>query len=131
MSDYTFYKDSTKRAIRPELFSSTAEELAKKIDEADKGKNKRSQIRKFYDEVIRLNAMVRSNPEEWDNVIPLVNMIIAKAAYAEGRRLVTEDFVLFLKQAIQQVESHKDLDVFANFFEAFMGFYRKYRPSEN
>lgn len=131
MAKYSFYKDQQKKMIRPELFSQVADELAREVHEADLNKNKRTQLRKFFDEVIRLNAMARSYPEEWDNILPLVNMIIAKAAYAEGRKLVTGDFVTFLKEAIHQVNTHRDLDVFANFFEAFMGFYRKYRPTEN
>ncbi|PIU32807.1 MAG: hypothetical protein COT06_00740 [Syntrophobacteraceae bacterium CG07_land_8_20_14_0_80_61_8] len=53
-------------------------------------------------------------------------MIIAKAAYAEGRKLVTENFVTFIRESVGQVQSAQDLDIFANLFEAFMGFYKKY-----
>jgi CRISPR-associated protein Csm2 len=89
--------------------------------------NKRTQIRKFYDEVVRLNGNVKSNPDDWDAVLPYINMLIAKAAYANGRnKLVTDDFVNLLKDCIAQVQKPADLDVFANFFESFMGFYRKY-----
>jgi len=131
MSDYSFYKDPSKRTLKPDLFSDTADSLAKRIDKADSKKNKRTQIRKFYDEVVRLNAQARSYPQDWDKILPMVNMIIARAAYAEGRKLVTEDFVEFLKESIRQVQEPQDLDVFANLFEAFMGFYKKCRPSEN
>ncbi|NLA75015.1 MAG: type III-A CRISPR-associated protein Csm2, partial [Deltaproteobacteria bacterium] len=55
-----------------------------------------------------------------------VNMLIAKAVYAEGRKKVTGEFVTMLKNCINQVHKAEDLDLFANFFEAFMGFYRKY-----
>ena len=90
--------------------------------------NKRTQIRKFYDEVVRLNSLAnnKTNPEEWDNVLPYVNMLIAKAAYAQGRNSVTPDFVDLMKNCIKEVREKKDLEVFANFFESFMGFYRKY-----
>jgi CRISPR-associated protein Csm2 len=131
MKDYVFYKDPVKRTVKPELFSSVADQLAQRVHHADVKKNKRTQIRKFYDEVVRLNALARSYPEDWDHILPLVNMVIAKAAYAEGRKLVTEDFVEFLKESIRQVQSAEDLDVFTNLFEAFMGFYKKYRPSDN
>ncbi len=131
MSDYTFYRDPGSKILIPELFSDKAEDLAKQVHGADEKKNKRSQIRKFYDEVVRLNAMAKTYPDDWAKILPLVKMIIAKAAYAEGRKLVTEEFVSFLKGSIQQVKSPEDLDVFAGLFEAFMGFYRKYRPSDN
>jgi CRISPR-associated protein Csm2 len=124
-----FYKDKATRSIRPQLFSNDSEQLAKAL--AKEKSNKRSQIRKFYDEVVRLNLLAKANPSEWDNVLPYVHMLVAKAAYAEGRSLVTPDFVEFMKGSVNQIELGRDLDVFANFFEAFMGFYRKYRPRDN
>ncbi len=123
----SFYKDRDKRILNPLLFSDVAEKLAKEIhDSGGKHANKRSQLRKFFDEVIRLNSLAKSNPGDWDNIIPYVNMLIAKAAYAQGRGKVTQEFVGFVKGCIEQVHKDRDLDVFANFFEAFIGFYRKY-----
>ena len=124
-----FYKNKENRTIRPELFSTDAEDRAKRFAEADKKLNKRTQIRKFYDEVQRLNALSKSNPKDWENILPYLNMLIAKAVYAEGRELVTHDFVSFIRDSVGQVKDPQDLDVFSTLFEAFMGFYRKYRPS--
>ena len=135
MNKVVFYKDKTKGTIDPKLFSDIAEQTATDIAKSGQagtrdGKlnhNKRTQIRKFYDEVVRLNGNVKSNPDDWDVVLPYINMLIAKAAYANGRnRLVTEEFVDLLKDCVAQVQKPSDLDVFANFFESFMGFYRKY-----
>jgi len=127
----SFYKDKEKRVLDPKLFSTTAEQWAKKINESGGGKsNKRTQIRKFYDEVVRYNTLAKVNKEDkkdWDNILPYINMLIAKAAYAKGRNnLVTEDFVGLLKDCVVQIRDPRDLDVFTNFFEAFMGFYRQY-----
>lgn len=125
----SFYKDKEKRVLDPKLFSTTAEQWAKKINESGGGKsNKRTQIRKFYDEVVRYNTLAKVNPgDDWDNILPYINMLIAKAAYAKGRNnLVTEDFVGLLKDCVEQIRDPRDLDVFTNFFEAFMGFYRQY-----
>lgn len=138
MNKINFYKDKTKAIIEPKLFSDVAEQVAEVIAKSGQtpsrdgrpprlDHNKRTQIRKFYEEVIRLNATVKGNPADWEVVLPYINMLIAKAAYAEGRnRLVTKEFVDFLKDCITQVQKPADLDVFANFFESFMGFYRKY-----
>jgi len=116
-----FYTD--KGSINPKLFSDDAEKMAKQIyDSGQRKNNKRTQIRKFYDEVVRLNTLTKS--ESWDNVLPYVNMLIAKSAYAEGRGHVTADFTNFLKESIGQVKKPADMAVFANAFEAFMGFYR-------
>jgi len=127
----SFYKDKEKRVLDPKLFSTTSEQWAKKINESGGGKsNKRTQIRKFYDEVVRYNTLAKVNKEDkkdWDNILPYINMLIAKAAYAKGRNnLVTEDFVGLLKDCVEQIRDPRDLDVFTNFFEAFMGFYRQY-----
>lgn len=123
MIDVTFYNNREKRTLKPELFSTTAEQLAVELSIDDKV-NKRSQVRKFYDEVQRLNTLAKS--ENWDDILPYIHMLIAKAAYAQGRKLVTEDFVDFIKKSIEQIEARQDLEVFSNLFEAFMGFYRKH-----
>lgn len=123
----SFYKDKEKRILDPVLFSKTAMDWAEKVhDRGGRNANKRSQLRKFFDEVIRLNSLSKGNPGDWDNILPYVNMLIAKAAYAQGRGKVTQEFVDLIKDCIDQVHKDRDLDVFANFFEAFIGFYRKY-----
>ena len=127
--EVNFYRDPDKRILRPDLFSKTAEDLAKKFS-GDRRKNRRSQIRKFYDEVLRLQSLAKSRPkEEWENIHPYVNMLIAKAAYAEGRELVSPDFSKFIKDGVNQVHEPQDLEVFTNLFEAFMGFFRKYQEA--
>lgn len=137
-----FYKDQTGRLLDPTLFSEKAEKLAKDILTAGLNdrtqrleRNKRTQIRKFYDEVVRLNSIANNrintdtNKEAWDNIIPYVNMLIAKAAYAEGRKLVSANFTSFMKDSIGQIRGPEDLAVFTNLFEAFMGFYKQYDAS--
>ena len=137
MDKITFYKDRSKGIVEPKLFSDFAEKTAEDIAKSGQTttregrtkleRNKRTQIRKFYDELLRLNGIVKSNPRDWEVVLPYINMLIAKAAYANGRNtLVTDDFVKLLKDCVAQVEKPADLDVFANFFESFMGFYRRY-----
>ena len=121
----TFYKDKEKRILNPTLFSDVAMGWAEEIYNSGHGKaNKRSQLRKFFDEVLRLNSL--STNEDWDNILPYVNMLLAKSVYAEGRGNTTKDFTRFMKESIDEIRNREDLEVFANFFEAFMGFYRKY-----
>lgn len=132
MDKIIFWKDKQAKAIDPTLFSTRAESLAKamaKDHDASKGRrNKRSQIRKFYDEVLRLETEAQSNGQRWPSVLPRVHMLTAKAAYANGRELVSDTFLGFIKASVDQIESVDDLSVWANFFEAFMGFYRLHGP---
>jgi len=132
MDRIELWKDRKKRIIDPELFSVTAERLARTInhDREQKGRlNKRTQLRKFYDEVVRLSSLAKARREEWENILPMVHMLTAKAAYAQGRELISSNFMKFIRGSVEQVNEPEDLDLFANFFEAFMGFYRLYGPS--
>ena len=132
MEKIILWKDSEKQTIDPKLFSKVAEDLALQIKEDTRtvrNSNKRTQIRKFYDEVVRLSILGKTRPDEWDNILPLVHMLTAKAAYAQGRKLISPNFMGFIKDSIDQIERPEDLDVFSNFFEAFMGFYRLHGPN--
>jgi len=131
MEPITFWKDKPKKKINPRLFSEKAENLAKLFDSEGYKINKRTQIRKFYDEVVRLNMAAKAPDADWDDILPFVHMLTAKAAYAKGRGLISESFLQFIRGSVNQVEDSDDLTVFTNLFEAFYGFYRMYRPSNN
>jgi CRISPR-associated protein Csm2 len=128
-----FWKDKAKGTVDPFLFSKKAENLATAFADENRESpsqkaNKRTQVRKFYDEVLRLDNLAQNKPDNWDVVLPQVHMLTAKAAYARGRGLVSDNFLAFIKHSVGQIQKPEDLAVFANFFEAFMGFYRMYLP---
>lgn len=133
MEKIQFWQDKDKQTVDPALFSIRAEAFAKQLagdhDQSRRKVNKRTQIRKFFDEVVHLNMTAKSRSDEWSSILPLVHMMTAKAAYAKGRDLVSENFLQFIKQSVEQVDDPEDLSVFATFFEAFIGFYRLYGPS--
>lgn len=133
MEKIELWKDRENKKIDPTLFSVKAEDLAKELagdcEQSRKKLNKRTQVRKFYDEVVRLNMEAKNNSADWDAILPLVNMIIAKAAYAKGRDLVSNNFLNFMRSSIEQVKEPQDLAVFANLFEAFYGFYKLHCPA--
>jgi len=94
MNKINFYKDKAKGIIDPKLFSDIAERAASDIAKSGQttmregrmrlDHNKRTQIRKFYDEVVRLNGNVKSNPDDWETVLPFINMLIAKQLMQMG-----------------------------------------------
>ncbi|MCD6184411.1 MAG: type III-A CRISPR-associated protein Csm2 [Deltaproteobacteria bacterium] len=112
MEKIIFWKDREKQLVDPQLFSKTAETLAKEIAKDSKNiknSNKRTQIRKFYDEIVRLTMLSKTHPqkekEKWDQLLPLVHMITAKAAYANGRnKLISDNFLQFLRTSIEQIK---------------------------
>lgn len=111
------------------LFSKNAESFAIELAGAKKETNKITKLRKFYDEVLRLNMEAKNPKNKWADVLPFVHMLVAKAVYARGRHeLVSEGFERFIRSAVKKIsdkeEGKEDLSMFANFFEALMGFYR-------
>jgi len=126
----TFWIDKQKKLIDPELFSSIAETLAKKMDseraESRDRKNKPTQIRKFYDEVLVFDGRIKTSPDDFNNMLPYLMMLNAKVAYAVGRELVTPGFKEFISSSLSQIKDKDDFDVFKNLFEAFIGFYKFY-----
>ncbi|GAB6163700.1 type III-A CRISPR-associated protein Csm2 [Desulfothermus naphthae] len=115
--------------LNPEAFSVHAEKLAGDIfSEGGRSKNKSSQLRRFYDEFFKLNQRSASyNDKEWEKVIlPQLHMLVPKVVYAQGRKLVTDKFVDFIKSLVFSVKTKQDFKIATDFFEAFIGFYRKY-----
>jgi len=111
------------------IFSEGAEKWAEYIHkQGGRNKNKSSQLRKFYDEFVKLNQRSAAySDNDWQKVIlPQLHMLIPKVVYAGGRKLVTTEFEDFIKQLVNQVKSKQDLKIATNFFEAFVGFYRRY-----
>ncbi len=132
MEKIIFWKDPEARTVDPTLFSSKAENLAKILASDHKSSklkfNRRTQIRHFYDEILRLNNEAQTTPERWEIVLPRVHMLIAKAAYARGRDLVSDNFLGYMRSSVDQIHTVQDLSIWANFFEALMGFYALYVP---
>lgn len=112
--------------IHPDLFDKTAKQAAQEIagDNKRDQKNKSTQLRRFYDELIMWEEKVRQNPDKFDEYLPFVRMLKAKVAYAEGRKLVDHAFVDLMEQTIDFIKSADDLSVAKLFFEAFLGFYK-------
>lgn len=122
-----FWKDKSKKLLEPDLFSLTAEKLAREVKESsEKNKDKPTQIRKFYDEVLRFNSIVKTTPDEFDNILPYLKMLNAKAAYAVGRKLISDKFKSFISDSLSQVKDKEDFDAFVGLFESFIGYYKFY-----
>ena len=121
--------------LAPALFDRIAEEAAKFVAQ-DKTKTSHSQLRRFYDELLRWEAKVNvGDPEgakdRLHEHLPFIRMMNAKAAYAKGRKLVGASFVELLRRCLEQVND--DPDALRNsrlFFEAFMGFYKLHGPKD-
>ena len=122
--------------LNPDLYDRIAQKAAQVVA-SNKKKNKNTQLRKFYNELIHWEQIVASggsieNPrDKLQQNLPLIRMMNAKAAYAEGRNLVGREFVMLLRKCLMQIEDDPEtLKNCCRFFEAFMGFYKLERPNQ-
>ncbi len=118
---------------KEDLFESVAKKLAEEMANVKK-KNKPSQIRRFYDELLMWREKAR-NEERFSEILPLIKMMRSKVYYAKGRELVSDGFVLWFDGCMGQItgsaEGLKSFENFCYLFEAFLGFYKSVRPSDN
>lgn len=116
--------------LEPQLFNEIARRCADTIGRNDR-RNKPSQLRRFYDELVMWNTKVEQHPDRFEEYQPFILMLNAKAAYAEGRDLVDGNFVKLLDHCLRAITDARSLAIAKLFFEAFLGFYKEFRPREN
>lgn len=108
------------------IFDRVAEDAAKAIK--NNKNNKRTQLRKFYDELIMWNERVQSSTssknEKYSELEPFIKMLKAKVAYAKGRGHVDEEFQKIFNQCIDQIKDPKTLLHAKLFMEAVIGYSR-------
>ncbi|CAK0766170.1 CRISPR-associated protein Csm2 [Gammaproteobacteria bacterium] len=113
--------------LNPELFNSIALESAQAVSRSDTQRNKSTQLRRFYDELVLWENRANQQPGKFDEYLPFIRMLNAKAAYAEGRKLVDRTFVALLRHTLAEVKDAASLTACKLFWEAFMGFYKQER----
>lgn len=105
--------------LEAETFGKVAETWAEKIHH--NSKNKSSQLRRYYDELVMWNDKVQQTDDYVGNV-PFIKMMKAKVAYAKGRDLVDENFQKMFNRIIDEIEDKESLRNAKLFFEAVLGF---------
>ncbi len=115
------------KPLDPELFNSKAQDAARAIACADNQRNKSTQLRRFYDELMLWETRTTQQPERFQEYLPFIRMLNAKAAYAEGRKLVDRTFVDLFSHTLKEVQSAETLTTCRVFWEAFLGFYKQER----
>jgi CRISPR-associated protein Csm2 len=122
--------------VGADLFDAVARAKAE-IIAGQRQRNKPSQLRKFFDELVMWDAKVNATQDQaqqacrFRDALPFIRMLNAKAAYAEGRKLVDKNFQTLLSACLKQVEDPATLRNCKLFFEAFLGFYKAFRPSDS
>jgi CRISPR-associated protein Csm2 len=115
--------------VDPKLYSDIAERAARSVGQ-DRSKNKPAQLRRFYDELVLLHDKVMREPKRFEEQLPFINMLKAKVAYANGREKVDENYRSLLCRVVDQTVDVETLGQGRLFMEAFVAYYKIYRPSE-
>jgi len=116
----------------PGLFSDDAEQAAKSCSRCSRcsAKNNPSQLRRFYDEIVAWNDKISKDENDRQNrfndALPYIQMIRAKAAYARGRNLIDDNFHDLIQGLVRQVNTPEKLTRAKLFLEAFMGYFKYY-----
>jgi len=113
------------------IFADIAQNMARSIAVAGDGKkNKSTQLRKFYDELVMWQEKIalEQNKEKratlYQEHAPYIKMLNAKVAYARGREHVDVCFEKLFTHVIRQIDGPETLKHAKLFMEAFMGFYK-------
>lgn len=118
-----------------ELYNSTAEAMALALKPSASGSysekemNKPTQMRRFFDELTLWHQRSREcSDAQFQELLPRIKMLKAKAAYAKGRKHVDETFFEMVKKMVDPLSSKKELERTKLFFEAVLGFSKMHNP---
>jgi CRISPR-associated protein Csm2 len=116
-------------SVKTDLFEDKAEKIASSFRYDNTGKIKGTQIRKFYDEVLRLKLKIESadNPDEkFKEILPYIKMLIPKVVYSKNKNTVNGAFENFIKNNIREIRRYKEFMVFCDLFECVVAYCKEY-----
>jgi len=121
--DYFVDKDT----VRENLFSVDADKVA----ESFKDGMRSSQVRKFYDEILKRKMIIElaeDKKKAFIRQLPYIKMIISKATYGNSRKpkTVSNNFKRFLEDNIKNIKEYEEFKVFCDFFESVVAYSKQY-----
>lgn len=115
-----------------ELVIDDAQQLASEL--ASKDENTKSQMRRFYQEFVKIRQGIPSGDEDAykKNEVAL-KMLVAKVAYASARKAAKVDprFKNWIDANIKAIKCAKDVNEFGDYYEAFIGFFYAAQPQND
>ena len=127
MTPNDYYADKKEGIVRENLFSEDARRIAKSFQDGMKS----SQVRKFYDEILKRKMIInlsKDDDREFTRQLPYIRMIISKASYGYNRkpRTVSANFKRFLEDNIHNISNKEDFFVFCDLFEAVVAYSKQF-----
>ncbi len=121
-----YYLDPEKEKLKKEYITKYPKSIAKSL-EHDGGKeaNKRSQIRKFYEYLLRVDRKMHLKDNDYSMVEADLEALVPFVSYAGKRKLVSRLFQQFIEENVRAVRDEKDMRAFVKHFEALVAFTKK------
>lgn len=110
------------------LFADIAQQAARSLRDSGGDRNKSTQLRKFYDELVMWHDRVAfektadARAAKYRELAPFIKMMNAKVAYACGRGHVDKNFESLFSHLIRQIACPATLKHAKFFMEAVLGF---------
>ena len=118
-------------ALKPEYIVEYSKEIAKKLadrnewEKSNTPQNKRSQIRKFYEYVLRIQGLLRRKNDNFGAVEAELKRLIPYVDYAVSRGTVSELFQNFINDNMMAIHNVEDLNAFVKHFESIVAYLPK------
>lgn len=86
-----------------------------------------TQIRKYYDELVRIQQQsLGCDEESYKKYLPSIYIVAAKASYAVSKKSLTQSFGNFIEKNVKNVNTKDDLNSCIMLFEAVLGYLKFY-----
>lgn len=112
-----YYEDADKKILRMEYIIDYPKEI---VDQLKMEKNKSSQLRKYYEFVIRIKDRLRQTNVSYDEMKSAIASLIPYTEYARTRGKVSDYFRKFIGKNVNSIHDEKDFMAFAKHFEAII-----------
>ncbi len=121
-----YYSDARKEKLKKEYIIDLPKKIAKELEyDGGRDANKRTQIRKFYEYLLRVELKMQLKENDYSMVEADLAALVPYVSYAGKRRLVSRIFQQFIEKNVNAVHDANDLRAFAKHFEALVAFTKK------
>lgn len=104
----------------------------KKNEQKNKNLDKYTQLRKFYDELLKIQLKIESDKNiDFKIFLTSIYMLVSKSAYAFARGKLSEKFSSFIEKNVKNITTKDDIDMFVLYYEAILGYVKYFDSFEN
>lgn len=118
-----YFEDNDKKVLICDYIVEYPKHIVRNLE--DKNKNKSSQLRKYYDYVVRIKDSLKYNRKEFEEVLGDIKRLDYYVSYAKTRGKVTDYFVNFIRKNLENVNTKEEFFAFATHFEAIIAYLPK------